>query len=102
MNETRHGTTTAEPEPIEDGRGGTILGPRNLELERQNPDLLASWGPTASPSEPRHLSRNALADQVEEVRRQGGQAWGWLLSDTSAEGVVACERRLAHPAVEVA
>jgi oxalate decarboxylase len=42
MIDTRNGTTTAEPEPIEDGRGGTILGPRNLELERQNPDLLAS------------------------------------------------------------
>jgi mannose-6-phosphate isomerase-like protein (cupin superfamily) len=30
------------PEPIRDGLGGTILGPRNVPLERENPDLLAS------------------------------------------------------------
>ncbi len=30
------------PEPIRDGRGGTILGPRNMAIERENPDLLAS------------------------------------------------------------
>ena len=41
-----------------------------------------------SPSELRHASRDALADQVEEARRQGVQAWGWLPSDTSAEAMV--------------
>ena len=30
------------PQPIRDGLGGTILGPRNLPLEQQNPDLLAA------------------------------------------------------------
>lgn len=29
-------------QPVRDGRGASILGPRNLPLERQNPDLLAS------------------------------------------------------------
>jgi oxalate decarboxylase len=32
--------TSAVPEPIVDGRGGTILGPRNVPVERQNPDVL--------------------------------------------------------------
>ena len=30
------------PEPIRSSRGGSIMGPRNLPLERENPDLLAS------------------------------------------------------------
>jgi len=30
------------PEPVRDGLGATIMGPRNVELERQNPHLLAS------------------------------------------------------------
>ena len=30
------------PQPVRDGLGATILGPRNLPLERENPDLLAS------------------------------------------------------------
>jgi hypothetical protein len=30
------------PEPIRDGLGATILGPRNVALERENPELLAS------------------------------------------------------------
>jgi oxalate decarboxylase len=30
------------PEPVRGGLGATIMGPRNVELERQNPDLLAS------------------------------------------------------------
>jgi oxalate decarboxylase len=33
-------STSAEPQPIVDGRGGTILGPRNVPIERQNPDVL--------------------------------------------------------------
>ncbi len=35
-------TRTDVPEPVRDGLGATIMGPRNVELERQNPDLLAS------------------------------------------------------------
>jgi hypothetical protein len=30
------------PEPIRGDRGAAILGPRNVPLERENPDLLAS------------------------------------------------------------
>jgi hypothetical protein len=30
------------PEPIRGDRGASILAPRNIPLERQNPDLLAS------------------------------------------------------------
>jgi oxalate decarboxylase len=33
---------TNVPEPVRDGLGATIMGPRNVELERQNPSLLAS------------------------------------------------------------
>jgi oxalate decarboxylase len=35
-------TRTDLPEPVRDGTGATIMGPRNVELERQNPNLLAS------------------------------------------------------------
>ena len=35
-------TTERDPEPIRGDRGATILGPRNIPLERENPDLLAS------------------------------------------------------------
>jgi oxalate decarboxylase len=35
-------TRTDLPEPIRDGTGATIMGPRNVALERQNPDLLRS------------------------------------------------------------
>jgi oxalate decarboxylase len=34
--------TDGGPEPIRDDLGATILGPRNIPLERENPDLLAS------------------------------------------------------------
>jgi oxalate decarboxylase len=30
------------PQPVRNGLGATIMGPRNVELERQNPNLLAS------------------------------------------------------------
>jgi oxalate decarboxylase len=30
------------PQPVRDGLGATIMGPRNVALERQNPNLLAS------------------------------------------------------------
>jgi oxalate decarboxylase len=35
-------TTDTLPEPIRNGLGASILGPRNIPLERLNPDLLAS------------------------------------------------------------
>jgi oxalate decarboxylase len=38
----RPGATDGLPQPIQGGLGATILGPRNIPLERENPDLLAS------------------------------------------------------------
>lgn len=35
-------TTNDVPEPIRDGTGASIMGPRNLPVERENPALLAS------------------------------------------------------------
>ncbi len=35
-------TTSPIPQPIRGVLGATSVGPRNLELDRQNPDLLAS------------------------------------------------------------
>ncbi|KAJ3490839.1 hypothetical protein NLI96_g1123 [Meripilus lineatus] len=34
-------TTTIDPEPIRGQLGATILGPQNVEIDRQNPDLVA-------------------------------------------------------------
>jgi oxalate decarboxylase len=38
----RQADLSGPPEPIESDRGTSILGPRNLYLERENPCLLAS------------------------------------------------------------
>jgi oxalate decarboxylase len=35
-------TDVKVPQPIVDGRGATILGPRNVPVERENPDVLIS------------------------------------------------------------
>jgi oxalate decarboxylase len=40
-NPARHNADDG-PQPIRDGRGASIMGPRNPSLERENPDLLAS------------------------------------------------------------
>jgi len=40
----------SEPQPIRGDRGAPIMGPRNLRLEIENPDLLAS--PHADAGEP--------------------------------------------------
>src|ERR1700747_3698363 len=37
-------TTTRDPQPIRGRLGATILGPRNVPLERENPNLLSSPG----------------------------------------------------------
>ncbi len=42
MPEKSHRAADGEPEPIQAYRGASILGPRNVPLERENPDLLAS------------------------------------------------------------
>jgi oxalate decarboxylase len=34
------GTSSENPQPRQDGRGAANSGPRNVMLERQNPDLL--------------------------------------------------------------
>ena len=35
-----NGSSTGDPEPIRGGVGATILGPRNVAIEKQNPDVL--------------------------------------------------------------
>jgi oxalate decarboxylase len=35
-------TQTDVPQPVRDGLGATVMGPRNVAVERQNPNLLAS------------------------------------------------------------
>jgi oxalate decarboxylase len=35
-------TDVKVPQPVIDGRGATILGPRNVPIERENPDVLVS------------------------------------------------------------
>ena len=44
MTHAAHERTGSDdaPEPVRGDRGATILGPRNVPLERENPDLLAS------------------------------------------------------------
>ncbi len=44
VSQTRDSDTSGNdiPEPIVDGRGASILGPRNVAIERANPDLLVS------------------------------------------------------------
>jgi oxalate decarboxylase len=39
--------TDPDPDPVVDGGGGTILGPRNVAIERQNPDVLIAPEPDA-------------------------------------------------------
>ncbi len=39
---TRGRSAGGDPQPIRGDLGGTIVGPRNVALERENPDLLAS------------------------------------------------------------
>jgi hypothetical protein len=36
--------TATDPQPVIDGRGATILGPRNVPVEKQNPDVLVAFG----------------------------------------------------------
>jgi oxalate decarboxylase len=42
MKNPAHLNADSGPQPIQDGRGASIMGPRNVPLERENPDLLAS------------------------------------------------------------
>jgi oxalate decarboxylase len=37
---TGYGQSNAVPQPLRTGHGGTDLGPRNLERDHQNPDML--------------------------------------------------------------
>src|SRR5215831_10519342 len=42
MNHPMHHSVDGGPQPIRGDRGASIMGPRNVPLERENPDLLAS------------------------------------------------------------
>src|SRR5271163_239942 len=42
MATTSRPHSDGDPQPIHNSRGASILGPRNVPLERENPDLLAS------------------------------------------------------------
>jgi oxalate decarboxylase len=42
MNNPARQNADDAPQPIQGGRGASIMGPRNPSLERENPDLLAS------------------------------------------------------------
>ena len=42
MATTSRPHSDGDPQPIDNSRGASILGPRNVPLERENPDLLAS------------------------------------------------------------
>ena len=42
MTQRERSSLNGDPQPIRDGLGATILGPRNVPIERENPDLLAA------------------------------------------------------------
>jgi len=42
INDVSRSSNGSVPEPVAAGRGAPVLGPRNLPVERANPDLLAS------------------------------------------------------------
>jgi oxalate decarboxylase len=51
MAVTEHAPDSSDvPEPIRGEEGATILGPRNVPLERENPSLLTPRRPTTAPS----------------------------------------------------
>src|SRR5215472_5020228 len=41
-SQTQNAEMNQVPQPIRDGLGASILGPHNVPVERENPDLLAS------------------------------------------------------------
>lgn len=47
-----------------------------------------------SPSQLRHLGRTSLAEQIEEIRGHGIQAWGWLPLDGSVDSMLAYATRV--------
>ncbi|KAI9069577.1 oxalate decarboxylase [Trametes sanguinea] len=57
-------TTTDDPEPIRGSLGGSILGPQNVAIDKQNPDLLAppttDNGDVGNAKWPFGLSKNRL------------------------------------------
>ncbi|KAI0332965.1 oxalate decarboxylase [Cubamyces sp. BRFM 1775] len=57
-------TTTADPEAVRGSLGGSILGPQNVPLDKQNPDLLAppttDNGDVGNAKWPFGLSKNRL------------------------------------------
>jgi oxalate decarboxylase len=63
---TANGVDTREPEPIRGDQGATILGPRNIPIERENPYLLASpetdAGTIPNLKFPYAMARNRITD----------------------------------------
>ncbi|KAL7277837.1 hypothetical protein ACG7TL_008782 [Trametes sanguinea] len=57
-------TTTEDPEPIRGSLGGSIIGPQNVPIDKQNPDLLAppttDNGDVGNAKWPFGLSKNRL------------------------------------------
>jgi oxalate decarboxylase len=76
-------STSADPQPIVDGRGATILGPRNVPIELENPDVLISpetdAGTTPSLKFPFAMARNRVL------------SGGWAREVTSRELPIATE-----------
>ena len=64
-----------EPRPIRGDRGASILGPRNVPLERENPDLLASPY-TDSGTIPNLKFSFAAARNRTRYRRLGARGYG--------------------------
>jgi oxalate decarboxylase len=73
----------AVPEPIRDGAGATDLGPRNVERDRQNPDLLA-----APPTDAGTIPNLRFSFSDAHNRLESG---GWAREVTRRELPVAAE-----------
>ena len=71
------------PQPISDGRGATILGPRNVAVERQNPDALIAPTTDAGTVPNLKFSYAAAHDRV--------LSGGWAREITTRELPIATE-----------
>ena len=73
-----------DPQPISDGRGATILGPRNVAVERQNPDaLIAPETDARHRPEPQVVVRGCSHNRV--------LSGGWARETTTRELPIATE-----------
>src|SRR5712671_4555274 len=74
---TAYGQNNAVPQPLRTGRGGTDPGPRNLERDHQNPDILV---PPSTDSGTLPNLRFSFSDS--HMRLQSG---GWTRQVTERE-----------------